>query len=299
MEVICKNFSVESVTCEEVTVPEENEVSVCTLHPIREPELQSLENCEGCLVGELRQRNVVGGGGGGEREVAVLPIDENVEGNSKKEMDLQSGKHSTEPNVNVVRKLETAESLDWKRLMAQDPNYVFSVEKSPVKYFMEEMYSGNSLRSTTTLGNDKERQKVYDTMFRLPWRCELLIDVGVVICLDSFLSLLTIMPTRILMTVWRLLITRQFDRPSAAELSDLGCFIVLACGVALLQQTDISLIYHMIRGQGTIKLYVVYNVLESLIFVDDTPFVMPREEEQMWPPNVFMCFEVEFGLHTS
>lgn len=30
----------------------------------------------------------------------------------------------------------------------------------------------------------------------------------------------------------------------------------------MLQQTDISLIYHMIRGQGTIKLYVVYNVLE-------------------------------------
>lgn len=29
-----------------------------------------------------------------------------------------------------------------------------------------------------------------------------------------------------------------------------------------MEQTDISLIYHMIRGQGTIKLYVVYNVLE-------------------------------------
>jgi Eukaryotic membrane protein family len=26
--------------------------------------------------------------------------------------------------------------------------------------------------------------------------------------------------------------------------------------------SDISLIYHVIRGQGTIKLYVVYNVLE-------------------------------------
>lgn len=26
--------------------------------------------------------------------------------------------------------------------------------------------------------------------------------------------------------------------------------------------SDISLIYHIIRGQGTIKLYVVYNVLE-------------------------------------
>lgn len=31
---------------------------------------------------------------------------------------------------------------------------------------------------------------------------------------------------------------------------------------------DISLIYHVIRGQGTIKLYVVYNVLEvSILFI--------------------------------
>ena len=83
------------------------------------------------------------------------------------------------------------------------------------------------------------------------------------------------------------------------ELSDFGCFLIMSCGVILLQRTgmvilcshdcvisflfaliwfnvilllfvpplklaasDISLIYHMIRGQGTIKLYVVYNVLE-------------------------------------
>lgn len=54
----------------------------------------------------------------------------------------------------------------------------FSVEKSPVKYFIEEMYNGNSLRSTTTLGNEKERERVYDTIFRLPWRCELVIIVS-------------------------------------------------------------------------------------------------------------------------
>ncbi|XP_057949663.1 protein POLLEN DEFECTIVE IN GUIDANCE 1 isoform X2 [Malania oleifera] len=136
------------------------------------------------------------------------------------------------------------------------------VEKSPVKYFMEEIYGGNSLRGTTTLGDEKERERVYDTIFRLPWRCELLIDVGFLVCLDSFLSLLTIMPARILMTLWRFVNTRQFMRPSAVELCDFGCFVVLVCGVTLLEQTDISLIYHMIRGQGTIKLYVVYNVLE-------------------------------------
>ncbi|KAK9277069.1 hypothetical protein L1049_006608 [Liquidambar formosana] len=162
----------------------------------------------------------------------------------------------------LLRNWTTAESLDWKRLMAEDQSYLFPEGKSPVKYFMDEMYNGNSLRGTTTLGNEKERERVYDTIFRLPWRCELLINIGFFVCFDSFLSLLTIMPTRILMTVWRFLNTRQFKRPSAAELSDFGCFIVLACGVALLGQTDISLIYHMIRGQGTIKLYVVYNVLE-------------------------------------
>ncbi|CAA2992032.1 POLLEN DEFECTIVE IN GUIDANCE 1, partial [Olea europaea subsp. europaea] len=160
------------------------------------------------------------------------------------------------------KKLEKEESLDWKKLMSEDQNYSFPVEKSPVKYFMEEMNAGNSLRSTTTPGNDKERERVYDTIFRLPWRCELLINVGFFVCLDSFLSLLTIMPARIITYFWKLLRTRQFKKLSSAELSDLGCLVVLVTGVALLQQTDISLIYHMIRGQGTIKLYVVYNVLE-------------------------------------
>jgi len=74
--------------------------------------------------------------------------------------------------------------------------------------------------------------------------------------------LLTIMPARIVVTIWRLLKTRKFLRPNAADLSDYGCFIVLSLGVASLQMIDISLIYHVIRGQSTIKLYVVYNVLE-------------------------------------
>jgi hypothetical protein len=47
-----------------------------------------------------------------------------------------------------------------------------------VKYFMDEMNKGISLRSTTTLGSEKEREKVYDTIFRLPWRCELVILIG-------------------------------------------------------------------------------------------------------------------------
>ncbi|KAL2928632.1 Protein POLLEN DEFECTIVE IN GUIDANCE 1 [Bienertia sinuspersici] len=139
---------------------------------------------------------------------------------------------------------------------------LFPLENSPIKFLMDEMYSGNSLRSTTTVGNEKERERVYDTIFRLPWRCELLIDVGFFVCLNSFLSLLTIIPMRASITLWRFFTKRQPKKPSAAELSDFACLLVLVGGITLLGRTDISLIYHMIRGQGIIKLYVVYNVLE-------------------------------------
>ncbi|KAJ9135685.1 hypothetical protein P3X46_032838 [Hevea brasiliensis] len=189
---------------------------------------------------ELRQRNVSNGGGGEEEMVSSSRVEENGTVDSGVEVSSAEKLWRNEPNGSAVpsAKLEPAESLDWKRLMAEDPNFLFAVEISPVKYFVDEMYRGNSLRSTTTLGSEKERERVYDTIFRLPWRCELLIDVGFFVCLDSFLSLLTIMPTRMLMTLWRLLSRRQFKKPSAAELSDVGCFLVLASGVALLECTE-------------------------------------------------------------
>lgn len=218
---------------------------------------------EGFNFGELRQRNVNGSSSEDlAASSAAVGCDGAIGRDDGSVKVSPEEKPMNEPDRNGITRLETVESLDWKRLMAEDPNYVFSVEKSPLTYFLDEMHNGNSLRSTTTLGNEKERERVYDTIFRLPWRCELLIDVGFFVCFDSFLSLLTVMPTRIMMTVWRLLKMRQFKMLSTMELSDFGCFLIMSCGVALLQRTDISLIYHMIRGQGTIKLYVVYNVLE-------------------------------------
>ncbi|XP_016703402.1 protein POLLEN DEFECTIVE IN GUIDANCE 1 isoform X1 [Gossypium hirsutum] len=84
-----------------------------------------------------------------------------------------------------------------------------------------------------------------------------LIDVGFFVCFDAFLSLLTIIPTRILIKLWRFLTARQFKRLSAAKMCDFGCFLVLACGVILLGQTG--------GCQGTIKLYMIYNVLECFL----------------------------------
>lgn len=226
--------------------------SVCentVVEPAPEPE-RSQVSCVSYV--ELRQRNVNG-------SVGDEPGDEEADSR-----ETSAGQWRLE-SKGKIPKLAKEGSFDWNRVMVGDPNLLREVSSSgtsPIKYFMGEIYGGNSLRSTISAGNEKKRQRVYNTMFHVPWRCERLIVAGFFVCLDSFLSLLTIMPARILMTIGRVLHTRQFQRPNAAELSDFGCFIVLAIGVLTLQMTDISLIYHIIRGQGIIKLYVVYNVLE-------------------------------------
>ncbi|CAL9239843.1 unnamed protein product [Arabidopsis halleri] len=228
----------------------------------------------GFNFGELRQRNVNGSvdGSNDERWSDTMSSDKklyveetSVELSSSENPPFQEVQHQfprSEVNGNVVRRLDTEASLDWKQLVADDPDFLSAETRSPMKYFMEEIYGGISLRSTTTPGNDIERERIYDTIFRLPWRCEVLIDTGFFVCVNSFLSLLTVMPIRVLLIFMDAIKNRQFRRPSSSEFSDLACFLVLATGTILLGRTDISLIYHMIRGQSTIKLYVVYNILE-------------------------------------
>lgn len=46
------------------------------------------------------------------------------------------------------------------------------LDNSPFRYFLGELYGGNALRSTIAVGNEKKRQRVYNTMFHVPWRCE-------------------------------------------------------------------------------------------------------------------------------
>ncbi|KAK7252186.1 hypothetical protein RIF29_35967 [Crotalaria pallida] len=166
---------------------------------------------EGFSYGELRQRSVNSCSSGFEDSTVG---------------DSYAKESSTTPGSVEIQN-------HTKELFSGNNNAV----KSPVTYFLEELYNGNSLRTTTTLGNEKGRERVYDTIFRLPWRCELLINVGFFVCFNSFLSLLTVMPTRIAMTIWKLLKTRKFNRPSTIELSDFGCFLIMACGVTLLHQT--------------------------------------------------------------
>lgn len=113
LESKCMSYT---VVCEETRVAEESGGSVCTVTEVTEPEVQKVRG-EGFNFGELRQRSVSGTGD----DAAASRVEDNE---SEKGVEVSSAaKQRGEPNGSVVANtLETAESLDWKRLMAEDPN---------------------------------------------------------------------------------------------------------------------------------------------------------------------------------
>jgi len=104
-----------------VVYEEVREESVCAVAEAREAESEEPTavrgGIEGFNFGILRQRNV--SCGSSDDFPASVVRDEKEEGGVKAS---QAEKPTNEPDRNVATKLETVESLDWKRLMAEDPN---------------------------------------------------------------------------------------------------------------------------------------------------------------------------------
>ncbi|KAG5221421.1 eukaryotic membrane protein family-domain-containing protein [Salix suchowensis] len=100
----------------------------------------------------------------------------------------------------------------------------------------------------------------------IPLAIEKIIGFGFILCLDSFLYTFTILPIRFSLALFRS--TVNLFSCSAAPLppsqkADMLQALLLAVSVAILVPlTDASKIYHSIRGQDTIKLYVIFNALE-------------------------------------
>ncbi|KAK4519180.1 uncharacterized protein ATC70_009412 [Mucor velutinosus] len=108
----------------------------------------------------------------------------------------------------------------------------------------------------------------------VPGAIEKLMGFGFFVCLDSFLYTFTILPLRFCLAFYNFLIyiykniqvlfkqRERFVRLKASQKCDLlkGFLIIITCIVMC--WLDPSRIYHSIRGQAVLKLYVVFNVLE-------------------------------------
>ncbi|GAA5860937.1 hypothetical protein JCM8547_003894 [Rhodosporidiobolus lusitaniae] len=135
-------------------------------------------------------------------------------------------------------------------------------------YLLEEIFS------VEVDGEEGMKSERVTNFLTVPKELEKLIIFGVFICLDSFLYTFTILPLRALAAlfqlvynfVWNTLLRPRSARKRHLRLShkcDLAKIAIFAGTMVLLHRiTDASKMYHGVRGQETIKLYVLFNVLE-------------------------------------
>lgn len=183
------------------------------------------------------------------------------------EINLQNRIDEIFDDVNERRKLKTAPSCD------ENVDEVESKQKggpSFMDFVKVEMTRGYILE------HDEERysarrQKIYSFM-KIPREVEKFMGYGVIQCADSFLYIHTFLPIRFFLAVWAVI-----SRPIAnclglrrrtqklltpAEICDLLKGVIWIACTFLMLSVDTNRIYHIIKSQSIIKLYIFYNMLE-------------------------------------
>jgi transmembrane anterior posterior transformation protein 1 len=120
-----------------------------------------------------------------------------------------------------------------------------------------------------------KRRGVYN-LVQVPMRLERLIVFCFCICIDEFLHLFTLLPLRCVYAVGSVVllamrrgvcaVARRPPPPAwmycTATVIDWMHMSMFVFTSAVLASFDISAVYHSIRGQSVVKLYVVFNVME-------------------------------------
>ncbi|XP_026821239.1 protein TAPT1 homolog [Rhopalosiphum maidis] len=113
------------------------------------------------------------------------------------------------------------------------------------------------------------REKVY-TLMKIPLEVERFIFYGICQCADSFLFVYTFLPLRVFIalkslvcsTLSKFMNKNNRKQLSSAEICDLLKMAVLITCYIMLVPLDTSMIYHLIKSQSVIKLYIFFNMLE-------------------------------------
>lgn len=141
--------------------------------------------------------------------------------------------------------------------------------KSMLGYFMSELTRDYKLEGDASEFVER-RDRVY-TSVNTPKNLEKFCAFGFLQCLDSILYVVTFLPLRIVVALVRVLTypfavlfvgeRRMLD---GAQICDLlkGLILVISC--FLTSYMDMSMIYHIVRGQSIIKFYVFYNMLDVM-----------------------------------
>uniref|UniRef100_A0A3Q3VUI1 Uncharacterized protein n=1 Tax=Mola mola TaxID=94237 RepID=A0A3Q3VUI1_MOLML len=140
-----------------------------------------------------------------------------------------------------------------------------SADRSLPRFVATELTRGYFLEHNEAKFTER-RERVY-TCMRIPKELEKLMIFGLFLCMDAFLYVFTLLPLRVFLAVLRLLTLpcwgfsgSQLLQP--AHVCDILKALILLLSFSMTHYLDYAMMYHLIRGQSIIKLYIIYNMLE-------------------------------------
>jgi len=135
------------------------------------------------------------------------------------------------------------------------------VEDSKIHQTQENNPKPKQLPNTLTLTDEELRDSIYN-FFTVPFKLEMFFFFGFCICFDALLFYFTFFPLRIIFAFYAMA-TNGVKRLSNSSVCDILKLVSMGINVILLfYTTDYSLLYHMVRGESTLKLYMLYNMLD-------------------------------------
>ncbi|KAL6631571.1 DUF747-domain-containing protein [Neocallimastix californiae] len=132
--------------------------------------------------------------------------------------------------------------------------------KNPWLFLKSDIYGEDAIPEKLS---ELKKERVQNFL-AVPVELEKFLYYGILICLDSFLYIFTILPIRLVVAV-KSMIKGLFvkDAFKLRHKSDiLKCLLILFCCI-FLQYIDVSRLYHFVRGQNIVKLYLIYNLMEN------------------------------------
>ncbi|KAI3378915.1 hypothetical protein SNEBB_007378 [Seison nebaliae] len=115
--------------------------------------------------------------------------------------------------------------------------------------------------------NDEYRERserIYNVL-RIPLKFERFTIYSYFQCVDTFLSIITYLPIRLLnlaRSLGKNVMKSEPMRLTSPQLMDLLKTVMIIITTLILYQFDLNIVYHKIRVESTIKLYLLFNMLE-------------------------------------
>ncbi|VDP08110.1 unnamed protein product [Soboliphyme baturini] len=153
---------------------------------------------------------------------------------------------------------------DLPRHAAADENGRGVLRSNFFGFFWAELTRGYALENDEARFSEK-RRKVY-AFIKIPKELEKFLFYGFLQCTDAFLYIFTFLPLRFFMAlmhlIWAVVCRKSTSSLSPSETCDLVRVLILTVVSLLMSFIDVSVVYHLVRGQAVIKLYIFFNMLE-------------------------------------